>query len=244
LAPVSLQGLFSFFNSAFLGGRHLGSGGGHGSHHEGGRQTQSARQVQQGTLAAEEEAMGSSAANALFSSHGADLHYDHPTGLWISAALLNKAPANAGTGPAGQPGADKDHLEQSADSAALHARFGKSSLGPAGRDARAHPALVGANPLFQHGAGDPVARLDQVRPGDVLQFHEAHDPARATPAGFRAPETSVPQSRLAIVQRNLGGGRFKVVHQHNGNQLPLSEETIDLSGMNRGVVRIYRPGDR
>jgi hypothetical protein len=121
---------------------------------------------------------------------------------------------------------------------------------------------AGAKTTFDYGVSGPdadyqwgqfVARFDDARPGDVIQFRGvkiSSTRTTRTPDGGAYTETRSLdiEHHTAVVAANLGGGKFKVLEQNVGaagasdavKQIVQLNE-LNLNDMTEGKVWIYRP---
>jgi hypothetical protein len=119
------------------------------------------------------------------------------------------------------------------------ANFVAAALHAAGARSTENFGVSGANPnldfvwgklVVKHTAGRPDSDFKLAQPGDVLQFRHAQGPK----------SNGMFEQHTAIVEKNLGGGRFVVLEQNYNNQKFVTRDTIDMSRMTSGTVWIYR----
>jgi hypothetical protein len=166
------------------------------------------------------------------------------------AGSANYAPASASasfsiTNPLGQQLVDWLHARigtQIGDgecattvNAALKA-FGLPSydtLGPTGPDAD----YVWGTLLLTYHAGDAVSLLDQIRPGDIIQFRNVtiHD---VVPGGYY--DYSFPH-HTAMVEANQGGGNLTLLESNLNGNLNVAETLRHFAVMTGGTIWVYRP---
>jgi uncharacterized protein YkwD len=91
--------------------------------------------------------------------------------------------------------------------------------------------------VLTHRAGDSAAGFAAVQAGDVIQFR---DVVSRVSSGGSNSSWSFPH-HTAIVERNLGGGRFILLEQNVNGQRWVHEDTVDLLGMTQGTLWVYRP---
>jgi hypothetical protein len=107
-------------------------------------------------------------------------------------------------------------------------------LGPTGPDAD----YVWGTLVAEFHPGDDLSTLDQVQPGDIIQFRDVHLEG-ATPDGGTyfndAPH------HTALVEANNGGGNFTVLEQNVNGERFVHEDSYHFADMTQGTIWIYRP---
>ncbi|MHB2019838.1 MAG: hypothetical protein ACYCW6_23105 [Candidatus Xenobia bacterium] len=103
--------------------------------------------------------------------------------------------------------------------------------------------------------GTPV-KLEDVQPGDVIQFRDYQSEIHVENSGGRHSKTASAPHHTAIVVSNDGGGRLTVIHQNASpgggvetEQLSFGSGTFDVGGdhitvKTTGQVWFYRPQPR
>jgi hypothetical protein len=125
----------------------------------------------------------------------------------------------------GQPvgGGECSHMVENALAAVGAVPFWQ--LGPTGLDAD----YVWGTLVTEFRPGSDLSVLASVQPGDVIQYRD-----------FTSP-TATAGHHTSMVRSNDGNGRFTLLEQNwNGHRF-VEQNTLDVSGMLTGVLRIYRP---
>jgi len=92
---------------------------------------------------------------------------------------------------------------------------------------------------LQYNAADPLSQLDQVQPGEIIQFQDVSTTI-TQPNG--AWNSDAYPHHTAIVEQNLGGGRFLVLQQNYPEGTShVTEDIVNLSGMSSGTIWFYQP---
>ncbi len=104
-----------------------------------------------------------------------------------------------------------------------------SDLGPTGADAD----YVWGSLVVTFHPGDPLTALDQVQPGDIIQFRDVH--LQGAHFQMDAPH------HTALVEANQGGGQLAVLEQNSNQRRFVTEGTYAFADMTQGTIWIYRP---
>jgi len=93
--------------------------------------------------------------------------------------------------------------------------------------------------------GTPVARLADVRPGDILQFRNVkitNTTIQRTSRGVFSYTSSYSYPHhTAIVASNDGKGKLTTLEQNSNNRLYVTQGQLDFSGSVSGKIWAYRP---
>jgi hypothetical protein len=88
------------------------------------------------------------------------------------------------------------------------------------------------------GGGQAVlGSFDNMQPGDVIQFSHASFVLN-TPTYWSDQEFP---HHTAIIEANLGNGRFEILQQNVNGNMTVQRGVIDFSQMTSGVVWVYQP---
>jgi hypothetical protein len=189
--------------------------------------------------------------DAVFSANGALWQYNTSAGSWGPSAVYTGSVAD----PAGPTLQQKvvmfglDHLAQAVSDPGLTypsgspasliyscAAFVSEDLTSVGaKSFTDFPGnfstldYVWGNLVVQHNAGGPLSDFNAVQPGDIIQF-----------TNVVTPNLTATQ-HTAVVEQNLGNGKFLLLDQNDNGRLYVTENTFDLSDMTSGYVKIYSP---
>ena len=120
---------------------------------------------------------------------------------------------------------------------------------------------VGAKTTYDFGVsgldadykwGTLVKTHADAQPGDILQFRDVVTVTKTVKKTAKGTTTSTTTRNYghhtAILSRNLGKGKFKVLEQNSGGpntseveKKKVREDDLDLAGKTSGTVWIYRP---
>jgi hypothetical protein len=79
--------------------------------------------------------------------------------------------------------------------------------------------------------------LALVRPGDVLQFSDAHFVFNSP--GYCSWQTY--PHHTAIIESYLGGGKFSILQSNVNENMTVQRGVIDFSQLTSGAVWVYQP---
>ncbi len=126
---------------------------------------------------------------------------------------------------------------------ALTSEGGKSGLAnpPAGFGVSGSSTgldFIWGNLTLEYNAGDPISQLDQIQPGQIIQFRDVLSTITQPDGAWKSVSYN---EHTAIVEQNLGGGSFVLLHQGANGHGYVTEDTVNLSGMSSGTLWVYQP---